>query len=145
MEISNLPAINACINGVATVLLLGGFIAIKKKNESLHRAFMVAALIASTLFLACYLYYHANISGGHVKYPLQDWTRYVYFAILIPHIILAAGMCPFIIAMVIYAIKDRRETHKKIARWIWPIWMYVSVTGVVIYLMLYQYAGATAQ
>jgi uncharacterized membrane protein YozB (DUF420 family) len=96
---------------------------------------MVSALISSAVFLTCYLIYHAHV--GSVPYQHYDWTRPVYFTILIPHIILAAIMTPFILLAVWFAFREKFEKHRKIVRWLWPVWMYVSVSGVLIYLMLY--------
>jgi putative membrane protein len=132
---SNLPTINACLNTLSTIFLLLGFIAIKQRKEELHKKFMVGALVSSTLFLVCYLVYHYQV--GSVPYPHHDWTRPIYFAILIPHVILAALMTPFIILAVKHAWFANYAKHKRIVRWLWPIWMYVSLSGVVIYLMLY--------
>ena len=98
---------------------------------------MVSALISSAAFLICYLIYHAQV--GSVPYPYYDWTRPVYFIILVPHIILAAIMSPFILLALWFALRNQFEKHRKIVRWLWPVWMYVSVSGVIIYLMLYVF------
>ena len=135
MSVSDLPAINATLNLISAVLLTFGYINIRKGRQETHKKFMLAALVTSTLFLISYLIYHALV--GSVKYPHTDWTRPVYFAILIPHIILAAAMTPFILVMVWHALKDRFDKHKRIARWIWPVWMFVSLSGVTVYYMLY--------
>ncbi len=136
MTASNLPTLNAFLNLVSTVLLLMGYITIKQGKRELHTKCMVAALISSSLFLFFYLIYHYSV--GSVPYPHHDWTRPVYFAILIPHVILAALMVPFIVLAVWHAFKRNFEKHKRITRLLWPVWMYVSVTGVIIYVMLYQ-------
>lgn len=133
----NLPTINAILNAISAIFLFWGFIAIKKGNQALHKKLMAIALISSTLFLTCYLIYHYQV--GSVPYPHGDWTRPVYFVILIPHVILAALMTPFIILGVKHAICKNFEKHKKIMRWVWPVWMFVSVSGVVVYLMLYVF------
>jgi len=134
--VENLPTVNATLNGVATLLLLGGFWAIKyKKDRGLHRNFMVGALLASALFLGCYLVYHYY--AGSVKYTGEGVLRYVYFAILLTHIPLAMIMVPFILAAVYFAFTGKFEKHVKVVKWVWPVWMYVSVTGVLIYVMLY--------
>lgn len=138
MTAADLPAVNASLNGVATLMLLGGWWAIKfRQNAQLHRAFMVAALVSSALFLSCYLYYHYSIGGG-TRYEEQGILRVIYFTILLTHIPLAVIMVPFILMAVWHAIRGKFDRHKKIVRWVWPVWMYVSVTGVVIYVMLYQ-------
>jgi uncharacterized membrane protein YozB (DUF420 family) len=96
---------------------------------------MLSALVSSALFLASYLIYHAQV--GSVPYPHHDWSRPIYFTILIPHVILAAVMTPFIIAAVVFALRGQFERHKRIVRWLWPVWIFVSISGVVVYVMLY--------
>lgn len=135
MTVSDLPALNAILNGIATVLLIAGYISIKRNRQEVHKRFMIAALIVSACFLVSYLIYHGQV--GSVPYPHHDWTRPVYFAILIPHVFLAAVMVPFILAAVWYALRGDFRRHTRLTRWVWPVWVYVSVTGVVIYLMLY--------
>ena len=138
MTVQDLPAVNATLNGIAACFLLGGWWAIKLGGkESLHRALMICALGCSALFLACYLYYHYNI-GAVTRYEGEGLLRGVYFFVLFTHIPLAAVMVPFILAAVWFALRGQRETHRRIVRWVWPVWMYVSITGVVIYVMLYQ-------
>lgn len=138
MTIQDLPAVNASLNGVAACFLLAGWLAIRVgKREKLHRAMMVCALVCSALFLACYLYYHLNV-GAVTRYEGEGILRAVYFLVLFTHIPLAGLMVPFILAAVWFALRGRFQTHRRIARWVWPVWMYVSVTGVVIYLMLYR-------
>lgn len=135
MEVQNLPTLNAVLNSISAILLVLGYLNIRKGRIPQHRAFMISALITSVLFLISYLIYHQQV--GSVPYPHQDWTRTLYFTILIPHIILAALMVPFIIAIVIMAFREKFTAHRKIARWVLPVWLYVSVSGVVIYMMLY--------
>ena len=135
MGITDLPTINAILNSISTVFLILGFIQIKKGNQTCHRKMMIVALISSALFLISYLIYHYY--AGSVPYPHHDWTRPVYFAILIPHIILAAVMTPFILAAVYFAIKGNFDNHKRITKWLWPVWIFVSISGILIYLMLY--------
>jgi uncharacterized membrane protein YozB (DUF420 family) len=138
MNVDSLPAINASLNGVATLLLIGGFWAIKFRNDrDLHKKFMAAALVCSALFLSCYLYYHYN-AGAMTPFEKQGAIRVVYFTILITHIPLAALMTPFILAAVWFALRGQFERHKKLVKWVWPVWIYVSITGVLIYLMLYR-------
>jgi putative membrane protein len=136
MSISDLPGLNALLNGISTVFLIIGFYFIKKGKKENHRKMMIGALISSAFFLSSYLVYHAV--AGSVPYPYHDWTRYLYFAILIPHIILAAVMTPFILYAVLKALQADFEKHLKVVKWVWPVWMYVSVTGVIIYYMVYQ-------
>lgn len=134
---SPLPTLNAILNAIAACFLLAGYIAIKGlQSEALHKRMMIAALVASTAFLVSYLIYHAQ--AGSVPYHREGVLRIIYFAILIPHIILAAVMVPFILAAVYFAFRHRFDLHTKITRWVWPVWMYVSITGVIIYLMLYH-------
>jgi putative membrane protein len=136
MSIASLPALNASLNFISAVLLTFGFINIKKGRTDIHKKFMLAAIVSSALFLISYLIYHYH--AGSVPYPYHDWTRPVYFAILIPHVILAAVMVPFILAAVWFALHAKFEKHKRITVWLWPGWMFVSISGIVIYLMLYH-------
>ena len=137
MHITDLPTINAILNGLCTLFLVLGYIQIKQGNRQKHQKWMMAALITSVGFLTCYVIYHFQV--GSVPYPHHDWTRPVYFAILIPHIILAALNVPFIILLVWRAQQENFEGHRKLARYVWPSWIFVSITGVVIYLMLYHF------
>lgn len=136
MQLSDFPAMNAVLNSTSAVCLLLGFYFIKNKNISAHRVCMGLATLASIAFLGCYLYYHFH--HGSTKYSLHDWTRPVYFTILITHTILAMVNLPLILKTLWHAIRGDFEKHKKIARLAFPVWLYVSVTGVVIYWMLYQ-------
>ena len=138
METSNLPAINAVFNLLSTLCLCFGYYFIKKspKDERRHKICMFCALIFSSIFLAGYLTFHYH--HGSTKFPDLGWIKTIYLVILIPHIILAAVMVPMIVATLILALKGDFERHRKMARFTFPIWMYVSVTGVIIYLMIYQ-------
>lgn len=136
MTLPLLPTINATLNGCAAVLLFLGWRAIKAGKRDTHRKIMMAALTASALFLVCYLYYHFT-SRGITRYQGTGVMRYLYFTILLTHTPLAGLMTPFILAAVAFAMKGNFEAHKRITRWLWPVWMYVSVTGVVIYVILY--------
>ncbi len=138
MDFGFLATINAALNLTSATLLTIGYVNIKRGRQETHRKFMLAALTSSALFLVSYLIYHYAV--GSVPYPRQDWTRPVYFAILIPHVLLAALMVPFILVAVRHALKQRFEKHRRIMRWIWPVWMFVSVSGIVVYLMLYHLA-----
>lgn len=131
----SLPTINASLNFLSFVFLVLGLVAIKGGKKERHIKCMVVALIASTIFLSCYLIYHYKV--GSVPYPKHDWTRPLYYTILIPHVILAAAMTPFIALLVFNAIKRRFDRHKKIARFTYPVWLFVSLSGVVVYVMLY--------
>jgi uncharacterized membrane protein YozB (DUF420 family) len=134
------PAINATLNGTSAVLLLLGRWYIARGRMTIHRAIMIAALVTSTAFLACYLYFHAHV--GDVRFQGQGWIRPVYFAILITHVILAAVIVPMVIITLSRALRARFDRHRVIARWTFPLWLYVSVTGVVIYVMLYHLYAA---
>lgn len=136
MELTDLPAVNATLNGIATLLLGYGYYLIRHRRIQEHQRVMFAAFIVSVVFLMCYLIYHLNV--GSVKFTKTGPIRTVYFAILITHVILAA-LVPFLALRTLYlAFRQRFEQHRRIARVTWPIWMYVSVTGVIVYLMLYQ-------
>lgn len=138
MDVHDLPALNALLNTTATIFLLGGWIAIKVfQNQIVHRRMMLNALFVSALFLVSYLYYHYN-AGAMTPFEHEGFLRYVYFFILFTHIPLATLMVPFIIAAVWLAWTKRYMKHVRLVKWVWPVWMYVSVTGVLIYLMLYQ-------
>ncbi len=136
MSVTDLPALNATLNLISAVFLALGYVFIKKGRPERHKKMMVAALITSALFLTSYLIYHYAV--GSVPYPHHDWTRPVYFAILIPHVILAALMVPFVLMAVYFALRERYDKHTRITRWLWPVWMFVSISGVVVYLMLYR-------
>ena len=131
------PAIDAVLNGTSAVLLLVGRAYIKRGRMAAHRAVMITALISSSLFLAFYLYYHAHV--GSVRFQGQGWSRPVYFTILISHTILAVVIVPMVIITLNRALRERFDRHRAIARWTFPLWMYVSITGVIVYFMLYQW------
>lgn len=132
----HLPSLNALLNAICSVLLVCGLIFIKRKNIPAHRACMIAALITSVLFLTSYLYYHFH--AGTTLFPHSGWIRVFYFSLLGSHMFLAAAILPLIIMTVTRAAKGQIEHHKKLARWTWPLWMYVSITGVLVYWMLYR-------
>jgi putative membrane protein len=136
MSMRDLPNLNALLNLSTTILLTLGYYAIKKGQKATHKKYMIFSLVLSACFLCSYTIYHYNI--GSIPYPHFDWTRPLYFIILVPHILFAALMTPFILAAVWFALKDNFEKHIRIVKWIWPVWMFVSVSGVVIYLMLYR-------
>lgn len=136
LDLYDLPAVNATLNSLVTVFLVLGYVLIRKGRRTAHRNAMVAALVCSVLFLTSYLTYHAQAGSKH--FPGTGPARTVYFAILISHTILAA-IVPFLAAITVWrAYRKSYARHKKIARWTLPIWLYVSVTGVVVYWMLYQ-------
>lgn len=142
MSLETAPAINAALNGLSAVFLTLGFIFIKKGNQAAHRRCMLAAFASSTFFLIGYISYHTYrvrvLGQGPTVFKDPAWFRPIYLTILISHTILAAAIVPLALWTLFRALRQRFEAHKKIARITWPIWMYVSVTGVVIYLLLYQ-------
>ncbi|HEU5413899.1 MAG TPA: DUF420 domain-containing protein [Candidatus Angelobacter sp.] len=139
-DYSVFPALNASLNGASAVLIVTGHSLIRRGKVQLHRACMLAAVSTSTVFLACYLYYHAHV--GSVHFPGQGWARGLYFSILVSHTILAAAVPVLVVLTLVFAFRQKFERHRRIARWTYPIWLYVSVTGVIVYLMLYQLYGA---
>ncbi|MCC7290984.1 MAG: DUF420 domain-containing protein [Phycisphaerales bacterium] len=139
--ILELPAVNATLNGASAALLIAGYLSIRRKRVALHKALMLSALAASTLFLASYLTYHANAESP--KFPGRGWVRPAYFAMLLSHIVLAAGLVPMALVTLIAALRGRIEKHRRLARWTLPIWMYVSLTGVLVYVVLYGVYGAS--
>ncbi len=133
---SDLPTLNSALNGTSALLLLAGYQRIRRRDRESHRAFMLGALTTSVLFLISYLVYHAH--AGSTRFQGQGWIRSVYFAILISHTILAAAIVPMVGMTLRFAFGRRFERHRKLARWTLPVWLYVSVTGVIVYLMLYR-------
>ncbi len=139
-SVSDFPPLNATLNGLSAVCLILGLILIKQGKKKAHRNAMIAALTFSTLFLGCYLTYHAMKQGVVTRFPTEfPVARKVYFSILIPHTILAVVNLPMIITTVVFAAKGNFVKHKKWARWTFPIWLFVCVTGVIVYFMLYQW------
>lgn len=136
MSTSDLPHLNAALNSTSTVLILLGYFCIRRKKIAAHRACMIGATAVSAVFLVSYLVYHYSV--GHTRFPETGIVKAVYLAILFSHIALAIAV-PVLVAVAIYrALRNDIERHRKIARWAFPIWLYVSVTGVVVYLMLYH-------
>jgi uncharacterized membrane protein YozB (DUF420 family) len=136
LQVTDLPAVNATLNAIAGTLLVCGYVMIRRGRIQAHRRFMLSAFATSALFLVSYLIYHANV--GSRPFPGQGPVRFVYFSILITHVILAATILPLALITLTHALRERFERHVPIARWTLPIWLYVSVTGVVVYLLLYQ-------
>ncbi len=136
MSIDDFPAINASLNLLATVLLTFGYVQIKRKRVEAHRACMIGAFVTSTVFLVFYLIYHYK--AGPTSFDKTHWFRPYYLLLLFTHVVLAAAIVPMILMTLYRAFKGQEEKHRRIARWTWPLWMYVSVTGVVIYLLLYH-------
>lgn len=136
MSVTDLPTLNATLNAIAAVLLVVGYRLIRRGRREAHRRAMLAAFATSTLFLISYVVYHAN--AGSRPFPGQGPIRIVYFAILITHVILAAAIVPLVLITLVHGLRERFDRHRRIARWTLPLWLYVSVTGVLVYLMLYQ-------
>jgi uncharacterized membrane protein YozB (DUF420 family) len=129
-------ALNATLNGTSAILLAGGYLAIRSGKRQTHKKFMVSAFLVSCVFLVSYLIYHYRV--GHVAFQGQGWIRPVYFVLLISHTILAVAIVPLILITLRRAWTERFDKHRAIARWTLPVWFYVSVTGVIVYLMVYQ-------
>jgi uncharacterized membrane protein YozB (DUF420 family) len=136
VTVQDLPAVNATLNAVAAVLLLVGYALIRSGRRDLHRSVMLAAFAVSAVFLASYLVYHAQV--GSVRFERQGLVRPVYFTILITHIVLAAAVLPLALLTLSRGLQEKYARHRAIARWTLPIWLYVSVTGVLVYVLLYQ-------
>ncbi len=133
------PACNAALNALCAVLLVLGWLAIKQRRETLHKVCMLSALVVSIAFLASYLWFHfAVLDGQPTRFRGEGWVRLVYFAILLSHTVLAALVAPLAVYVAYQGIRDRRPKHVRVARWTLPIWLYVSITGVVVYILLYQ-------
>lgn len=136
MTVHSLPAVNATLNAISTVLLVTGYLLIRRREVAGHRRVMIAACVTSTLFLISYLTYHAQV--GSVRFERQGFVRPLYFTILITHVTLAALVLPLAIVTLSRGLRERFDRHRAIARWTFPIWLYVSVTGVLVYVLLYQ-------
>ncbi len=136
-----LPHINVSLNLLATCLLVIGFVLIKQRRELAHRRVMLATLCVNIVFLVCYLVYHYN--AGSKEFPRDPavapvLVRYFYLGLLASHVVLAAAVPVLAVWTIYLGLKNKRESHRRLAKWTWPIWLYVSVTGVIVYLMLYQ-------
>lgn len=136
IPLASLPGVNATLNTASALLLAAGYFFIRRGNVAAHHRCMLAALVTSALFLTSYLVYHYNV--GSVAFTGQGWIRTVYFTILISHTILAAAIVPLVLVTLTRALRARFDAHRQIARWTLPLWFYVSVTGVVVYWMLYR-------
>ena len=142
MSLADLPIVNAGLNSLSTALLIAGYVYIRRRDEMAHRNCMLAAFLTSALFLVSYLTYHSYVAyvlkRGPTVFKDPAWFRPFYLAILGSHTVLAMVVVPLVLMALYYAWKQRFERHRRIARWTWPLWIYVSVTGVLIYLLLYQ-------
>ena len=139
ISIQDLPAFHASLNGATALLLTAGYLMIRKKRVGPHRICMVAAFVCSVLFLTSYLIYHYHV--GSRPFPGQGWVRPVYYGVLISHTLLAAAVVPLVLITLSRALAGRFEKHRRIARWTLPAWLYVSITGVIVYWMLYRLYG----
>ncbi|NNE92524.1 MAG: DUF420 domain-containing protein [Verrucomicrobiales bacterium] len=140
MEISDFPPLNATLNGLSAVFLIAGFCFIKAGKKKQHIISMIGAVTFSAVFLICYVIYHTLKGDVHTTFPTEYPTaRKIYYPMLISHILLAIVNLPMVIVTVVLAARQKFESHKKWARWTFPIWLYVSVTGVLVYFMLYQW------
>ncbi|MBA3881491.1 MAG: DUF420 domain-containing protein [Chthoniobacterales bacterium] len=139
MTISDLPALNACLNFLSTIFIGAGWYSIRCGYWRQHVACMITAVISSSAFLVSYLVYHAHVGEKSTHFMADGIVRPVYFTLLITHVLLAIIILPLVIATLIPALRRRWEKHRRIARWTMPVWLYVSVTGVLVYLMLYQW------
>ena len=136
MSVHDLPAVNASLNAISGILLVIAYVLIRQRRIQQHRAVMLAAFTTSALFLVCYVVYHAQV--GSVRFTRQGFVRPLYFTILSTHVVLAAAVLPLAIVTLSRGLKGRYDRHRRIARWTFPIWLYVSVTGVLVYVLLYQ-------
>ena len=137
-DYSMFPKINASLNGCSAVLLVIGHRLITRGKMAAHRAVMIAAFVTSSIFLACYLYYHWPGHGGIVYFHGTGWIRTVYLSILYSHILLAIVIVPMVIMTLSRGLREQFDRHRAIARWTYPLWLYVSVTGVIVYFMLFK-------
>lgn len=136
MTVHDLPAVNASLNALSGILLLTGYVMIRTRRIQQHRLCMIAAFITSSVFLACYLVYHLQV--GSVPFTRQGFVRPLYFTILVTHVTLAAAVVPLVVVTLSRGLKGRYPQHVRLARWTFPIWLYVSITGVLVYVLLYQ-------
>jgi putative membrane protein len=142
MTPADLPVVNALLNGLSAVFLSCGYYFIRRQNQRAHSRCMIAAFVTSVLFLACYITYHAYVAyylhRGPTVFKNPPWFRPIYLGILLTHTVLAVVIVPMVMVTLSRALRARFDSHRRIARWTWPLWMYVSVTGVIIYLLLYR-------
>lgn len=139
MSVSFLPTLNAMLNATSGILIVIGFLMIRRKRISAHRACMLGAITCSSLFLISYVVYHVGFGAGVTRFTGEGWVRTAYHTILISHTILAVTVVPFAIVTLTRALRRDFARHRKVARWTFPMWLYVSITGVIVYLMLYHF------
>ncbi|MCC7374968.1 MAG: DUF420 domain-containing protein [Verrucomicrobiales bacterium] len=145
MSVSDMPGLNAALNGAATVLLTLGFIFIRRGQREAHKRCMLGALMVSSVFLVSYVTHKILVRGVHTKLGAEGVIKVLYYLMLFSHILLAAAIVPLALMTMTRALRERFDAHRRLARWTWPLWMYVSVTGVLIYFMLYHWFPAAAQ
>ena len=138
MSYDDLPAVNATLNAASAVAILFGRHFIRRKRVAAHRACMLTAVGFSAVFLACYLTYHLQKEGVVTRFPVGGWPKVLYYSILFTHTPLAATLLPMIVVALVHAFRGDFERHRRVVRWVYPIWLYVSVTGVAVYWMLYR-------
>jgi putative membrane protein len=147
MNVFDLPPVNATLNGLSTCFIAAGWSAIRRHRKRVHVACMITALVCSTVFLACYLTYHFGlinaVGEGSVKFTAGGWVRPVYYVILLTHLLLAFTILPLVTITVIPALRSRFDRQRRFGRFTMPIWLYVSITGVIVYFMLYQWYPST--
>lgn len=139
MSVSDMPTLNAALNALSTVFLTLGFVFIKQGKKTAHRNCMVSAFGTSAVFLVCYVAHKILVKGVHTQFGGEGAIQYVYYVMLLTHVVLAMAIVPLVLMTILRAKRGDFEAHKRIARWTWPIWMYVSVTGVLVYFFLYQW------
>ena len=142
MSVTDLPALNAALNGIAGILLVIGLVLIRTGRREAHRKCMLAAFAVSCVFLVSYVTHKALVHGVHTKLGAEGPIRTAYYVMLFTHIVLAAAIVPLALITISRGLRERFDAHRRIARWTWPLWMYVSVTGVLIYFMLYRWYPA---
>ncbi len=143
MTYHDLPPINASLNALATLFIAAGWWLIRHDRTRLHIIMMICAVVTSTAFLACYLTYHFGIQGAVTRFPDIGWVKNAYLILLLTHVLLAFAVPPLVILSLVPALRARYDRHRRIGRWTMPIWLYVSVTGVLVYFMLYQWFPAS--
>jgi uncharacterized membrane protein YozB (DUF420 family) len=139
MSVSFLPTFNAMLNAASGILIVIGFVMIRRRRIAAHRACMLAAITCSSLFLVSYVVYHIGFGAGVTRFTGTGWIRTAYHTILISHTILAVTVVPFVVVTLKRALGGNFINHRRVARWTFPMWLYVSVTGVIVYLMLYHF------
>lgn len=144
MKVSDLPALNACLNAISLVLLVSGFLFIRSGRREAHRRCMMGAFVTSCVFLVSYVLHKVLVRGVHTKLGAEGFLKTLYYGMLISHILLAASIVPLALVTISRARRGLFEAHRRIARWTWPVWTYVSVTGILIYFMLYRWFPAAA-